>query len=585
MKMQKVLSVLLASAMVLSVVACGNTEETKKPTQSSEKEESKVESTDPVESEVEEEKPEWDEITEIVMYRVNESGDYIEWLDPYLSETIGVTVVARPDPDGSIMATMVASGEGADIIRIQGDTEMNMMLEGDFLIDLSQYKDQLPAIFENELYAPALEKQMDTYGAIYSVPIRIGTAESATWTDIRWDLYAELGYPEVKDMDDFAQLLADMVALCPENAEGQKTYAMSLMPAWDGVIPSALSTYFIGRQGKQAVKDIAIVNADLSGEVEYVLADNGTMYNGLKWFYELNQKGLLDPDSITINYDEYGARANAGRYMTCMYQGWFRTLGTLENNVEAGVGHSSFFADCFTESVSKGNYFGHTWSHGICSGTENLEAALRFLNWAYSYEGATVMQSGPEGIGWEIDENGNRVRTEAYMEIVNAGGNPHDLIFGEGKHANQVFGDLCWSLQSATIDPETGFTVDIASQFPAEPVTALEKDVRDFYGGNAGTYGMNLATLAENGFKSVEISPLLASVPAMDEELQAQKNSMNAVLKAYLHQMIFAEDEAEFEDLWKKAQDEAEAGGVYEYYEAVADSIKNLNETMGKYVK
>ena len=51
--------------------------------------------------------------------------------------------------------------------------------------------------------------------------------------DVRWDLYKQLGYPKVKDLNDFEDLMVKMQKLCPKDDSGNKTYAVSLWPDWD----------------------------------------------------------------------------------------------------------------------------------------------------------------------------------------------------------------------------------------------------------------------------------------------------------------------------------------------------------------
>lgn len=54
-----------------------------------------------------------------------------------------------------------------------------------------------------------------------------------TW-DVRWDLYKELGYPEIKNLDDMVEVLAQMKEICPKDDNGKTTYGVSLFNDWDG---------------------------------------------------------------------------------------------------------------------------------------------------------------------------------------------------------------------------------------------------------------------------------------------------------------------------------------------------------------
>ena len=54
-----------------------------------------------------------------------------------------------------------------------------------------------------------------------------------TW-DLRWDLYKELGYPEIKTLDDMVDVLGQMKEICPTDDNGKTTYGVSLFNDWDG---------------------------------------------------------------------------------------------------------------------------------------------------------------------------------------------------------------------------------------------------------------------------------------------------------------------------------------------------------------
>ena len=50
---------------------------------------------------------------------------------------------------------------------------------------------------------------------------------------IRYDLYKEIGAPEIKNLDDFLTVLKQMQDLTPQNEDGQNVYAISLFKDWD----------------------------------------------------------------------------------------------------------------------------------------------------------------------------------------------------------------------------------------------------------------------------------------------------------------------------------------------------------------
>ena len=88
----------------------------------------------------------------------------------------------------------------------------------------------------------ALQKNNEMSGGItYGMGNDIGvnltdiSGFSYAWST-RWDLYRELGYPEIKNMDNFASVLIQMQQIEPTDDNNKRTYAVSLFSDWDGAV-------------------------------------------------------------------------------------------------------------------------------------------------------------------------------------------------------------------------------------------------------------------------------------------------------------------------------------------------------------
>ena len=69
------------------------------------------------------------------------------------------------------------------------------------LLDLEQYKDKLPSIFEDEeIYGPMLKFQKEKYGTIPGLTMNNGSNNYINnQTFMRYDLYEKVGEPEMAD--------------------------------------------------------------------------------------------------------------------------------------------------------------------------------------------------------------------------------------------------------------------------------------------------------------------------------------------------------------------------------------------------
>ena len=190
-----------------------------------------------------------DEVVTLDVYNMlaNYSGMQTGWIADILKEKFNVRLNIIPDGSG-VYETRMESGNlgdiivwGADADRYANAVKGGLLYdwnEDDILSEFGSYiKEKMPdAITRNQ----GLTKEL-TNGerdCLYGIGNDVATSNKDhqmfiyNW-DVRWDLYKQLGYPKVKDMDGMLQLMKDMQKLCPKDDSGNKTYAVSLWPDWD----------------------------------------------------------------------------------------------------------------------------------------------------------------------------------------------------------------------------------------------------------------------------------------------------------------------------------------------------------------
>ena len=98
--------------------------------------------------------------------------------------------------------------------------------EDDILSDYGPYiKQNMPyALRKMQIFPAVLFMDSDLMLQGMRQHVRISCM---TW-DLRWDLYKELGYPEIKTLDDMVDVLGQMKEICPTDDNGKTTYGVSL---------------------------------------------------------------------------------------------------------------------------------------------------------------------------------------------------------------------------------------------------------------------------------------------------------------------------------------------------------------------
>ncbi len=354
----------------------------------------------------------------------NYSGKQTGWIADILKEKFNVELNIIPDGNGTY-ETRMEDGDLGDIVVWGNDSDKyptavkNGLLfdwnEDDILSDYGPYiKDNMGAALKKnqELTSTITNGEKDTlYGFGHSVATSSEDHESFFYTwDVRWDLYKKLGYPKVKNMEDFKQLMKDMVKLCPQDDSGNRTYAASLWPDWDDAmvmyVKSTATAYYGYDEMGIGLYDPA------TGEYHDALEENGPYLTMLKWYNDLYQDGLLDPDSMTQNYDKMIEKVQNGGTMFSI----FNYSGSLGYNKTAHLEDGKYMY-CLRPEEASPIVYGmnpqggdRIWSIG--ANTEYPDKCMEVINYLSTPEGRITTDMGPKGLCWDYDENKNTYLTD-----------------------------------------------------------------------------------------------------------------------------------------------------------------------------
>ena len=233
MKVKKLTALLMAAMMTISLAACGN---------------SGTPASEPAADTAAPADGETDGNTADTDTQAGENGDSYEELlaeiipeETVTLEKFNVKLNIIPDPDG-VYETRMESGNLGDIVIWGNDSDEYMQaVQKGMLFDWNEdeiLSDYGPYIEEHMPYA--LEKNTNlsggtTYGYGFDVAVDPSARGDIMYTwDLRWDLYKELGYPAIKNLDDMVEVLAQMKEICPKDDNGKTTYGVSLFNDWDG---------------------------------------------------------------------------------------------------------------------------------------------------------------------------------------------------------------------------------------------------------------------------------------------------------------------------------------------------------------
>lgn len=468
------------------------------------------------------------------------------------------------DRDESYFDKQADSGDIGDIIVWGDDSDQyhNAINRG-LLLDWEQN-----GLLDNygnymkEHMQKALEKNRNNsgghiYGFGYDVAAVAGeTADFDYHPDIRWDLYEQIGSPEVNTIEDYVDVLKQMKEACPTSDSGEETYGVSLFNDWDGdmvMFVKATCTNFFG------VDEFGVGLYDAeTGNFQGCLQDDGYYLRALRFYNKLYQNGLLDPDSKTQGYDGCVEDYQDGRAFFCIF-GW---LGAPQyNNVTHtadGKAMLPLAAKDQKTTVNGLNENGGNRLWTIGSKCEHPELAMAIINWLCTPEGRLISEYGPKGIFWDYDVQGNTYLLEdGYL---GKSGETFELPNNSGYEGN--FADGCPQFNNTTWALDTDNPDSNGQTYNYEYWPNVEgKKVSDIERSWQNEVGAKTAKEYLSKFSYAVIKPNTYTAGDKSEELGNKWGNVTEYIRNGSWDAIYADSDEQFDSIVKDMQTKAYAAG------------------------
>lgn len=480
----------------------------------------------------------------------NYSGEQVGWFGQILYDKFNVKINIIPE-SGNTYTTRMESGNLGDLVIWGNDSDDYLdAAEGGMLFDweednlLDEYGPYIKAHMHQ-----ALEKNRgiaDT-GKIYGFGHGVSSSTKDlqnffyTW-DLRFDLYDQLGRPEIKNYDDLADVLAKMKEICPTDDNGQETYGVSLFPDWDGnmvMYVKSLATAYVGWDEF----GYGLYDPE-TGTYHSCLEENGPYLESLKFLNKLYQRGLLDPDSQTQNYDAFAENYKNGTAFWNIFNWMASGAYNTDTHLEAGKGMypvrpTEASPICYGQSVFGGN---RIWSIG--ASTEYPELCMAILNWLCTPEGFMTSLYGPKGVTWDYDAIGKTYFTELGRKCNSDQDTPMPAPYS-GKYKDGTFqlNNITWAQDASNPDSKgETYNKDMWASNAVPARTQVEQKWRDWAHANSPQEYL------ASGAYVVAPASTYSERPKSDE-LTATANQCATAIKTGTWRAMFAKNDAEFTTL------------------------------------
>ncbi|WP_018752621.1 ABC transporter substrate-binding protein [Paenibacillus sanguinis] len=332
-----------------------------------------------------------------------------------ITEKTGVTLDAEFDVGAgggqSKVALMAASGDVPDLIFAKG--ELSKLIDAGLIIDLTdlieEHAPNIKKIFSENMNRL---KYSNEDPSIYSIVTNMGVDnqyfDATGGFEIQHRVLKELGYPEVRTVQDYENVLKEYYAKHP-TTDGQPTIPLTLSADdWRIMItvtnPAAFAT------GAPDDGEYYVDPETYEAKLHYKRPEEKEYF---RWLNHMFNEGLLDKDAFVQKEDQYKAKIASGRVLGLIDQEW--GYNDAENALK-NAGKNEYTYAHFPVVLSE-EYKDHSFQtsgvdgYGIAITTacEDPVRAIKFLDYLASDEGQVLRNWGIEGKHYTVDENGKRI--------------------------------------------------------------------------------------------------------------------------------------------------------------------------------
>lgn len=451
-----------------------------------------------------------------------------------------------------------AAGDLGDLIIVGVDNgKLEKLVTSGLVIDMEEYLDGRE-IMQYETAIRELNSVV-TQDGIYAIPAELSSNSPLTPSEtteltygpyLRWDVYAALGYPEIETLEDLLPVLKEMQKLLPVGDTGNPTYAFSLFKDWDGNLmnaakqPACLYGY----------DEIGFVLAKADGSDYQSIIDEESLYmRALRFYYEANQMGLVDPDSPTQNYDSVFQKYVDGDILFSIWPWQGQSAYNTLSHKEKGQG----FMLAPLQDMEIFSYGCKVSGNpqvvvAIGSNAEDAERLADFINWLYSPEGIRVNgaqasggTAGPEGLTWEMTSEGP-VLTEFGVQALMNGVAEVPQEWGGGLWGDGVSAlNFKPVMQSDTDAEGYSYAYQCWDSVMNMETSLLDKDWQAYMGA-----GSTMEYL-EKTDRMIIAPGCNYQTPTEGSEIATMRSQCKNIIVEYSWKMIFAADKQEFDNLYE----------------------------------
>lgn len=510
----------------------------------------------------------------------NYQGEQTGWYGKLIKDKFNITLnILAPQVAGDqLYKTRTAAGDLGDLLIID-NSQLEELLPAGLIMDLtdklkntkylSQYVDK-----HFKPFNAAFDK-VNPDGKIYALPTFTADTSPTTFSEelpysspiLPWDYYKGVGAPKLNNLQDLLSVLKQMQAKYPKTPDGKPIVPITLWKDWDGGTGAMENVRWVSNwYGYEKPDSTTTIQLNAKGNIVPIIDDNSMYKKILQFYFDANQMGLVDPDSPTQDWNKVSEKLTNKQVLLQWYswqRGFYNTIERGKNgdgNVAVPIADTRLIQ-------SSDAYYGNGRVFAIGSKAKNPERIVEFMDWLCSPEGLRYYTNGFEGFNYEKTPDGKFKLTEI-GQVAFQKNTPVPDQYGGGGYQDGQSKINTMIMSDFVKDPDTKefYNNTYWSSTLEANKTALTIDWQKTYNAvNATDYYLknNMIDVVPN---------INTSLGSDSSDIKNKRSQISDYVKNTSWKMVFAKNQAEFDQLWTKMQKDVEGLGWKDVL--AADTVK-----------
>lgn len=457
---------------------------------------------------------------------------------------------------------MMAGGDYPDVIGLDGQYEK--FLDAGALLPLDDLIEQHgPNI--KRVYEPYFDLMRHSDGHIYILPYSANVGyisepeigQGAFW--IQRSVLKEFGYPFVTTLDEYFDLIRQYIQKYPTTEDGASRIGFAIYaPTGNFFTVTNASNHLAGYPN----------DGDVMIDMETYEAK---MYAGSEWekrwvkaLNELNAEGLFDPETFTMDQDQFIEKMTTGRLLGYFAYGW--QVGEATNVLRTGPDELRYapLPVTFEEGI-KDQYIdppSFVANRGVALSVKAKDPVriIQYFDNMLKEENQKLIQWGIEGENYLVDENGRFYMTKEQLD--NRNDNQFKEKFGwmDFEYGWPRYGN------NSVFEDGNAFAVGNQPEIFQMGLTDGDKALLEAFG--AETFSGYFSDPDDRPWY-----PAWSFTIEQGSPEQLVKKQVEELQLEYVTQMVLA-NPADFEGLWERYTQELSRLDIARYEQFMTEEVK-----------